>query len=297
MPPKPRIYISSPMEQNLNASQNAIKTELLNRLTAAGFEPQEFHTSGLPKALSWSFERCTQIMKRCHGAIILAFSQRQTNLNPPTFMPTEYNHFEGAIATAFEKKTLIIKDEKVAPRGIATYSGGQYVLSIPENATPAWLDSIEFQRHFSEWREAISKQHHVFFGYSGGATDTANRIIRYLNSIGVKVRDWQMDFRPAGTILDEIEEAARTCVGGIFLFTKDDEFVDGDQFYAAPRDNVVFEAGFFMHAVGRERSLIIREDGAKMPADIGGGIYLPLQDRQNTSTIETSLRQFIETRI
>ena len=63
--------------------------------------------------------------------------------------------------------------------------------------------------------------------------------------------------------------------------------------YAAPRDNVVFEAGYFMHAVGKERTLIIREEGAKMPADVGGAIYLDLKDRNNTASIETALRKFI----
>ncbi|WP_170320065.1 TIR domain-containing protein [Polyangium spumosum] len=212
-------------------------------------------------------------------------------------MPTEYTHFEGAMALAFDKQMLIVKDETVTPRGIAFLGGGHYILSRPSASSPAWLDSEDFQRQFTIWRDAIGRRHHVFFGYSGKATDTANRIIRYLLSIGVAVRDWQTDFRLAGVILDEIEEAAKTCLGGIFLFSKDDELVSGDATHAAPRDNVVFEAGFFMHAVGRERTLIIREEGTKMPADIGGGIYLPLKDRNNTSTIETQLRKFIETRL
>jgi predicted nucleotide-binding protein len=114
-------------------------------------------------------------------------------------------------------------------------------------------------------------------------------------SIGVKVRDWQIDFRLASVILDEIEQAAKSCLGGIFLFTADDDLAKGDESHAAPRDNVVFEAGHFMHAVGRERTLIIREAGTKMPADVGGGIYLPLADRNDSSTIESDLRRFIET--
>jgi hypothetical protein len=69
------------------------------------------------------------------------------------------------------------------------------------------------QTQFSAWKDAISKRHHVFFGYSSGAKDTANRIIRYLQSIDVKVRDWQTNFRPDCTEknqpekLDEISES------------------------------------------------------------------------------------------
>ncbi|HZF51970.1 MAG TPA: nucleotide-binding protein [Polyangiaceae bacterium] len=298
MAQKPRIYISSPMAKNLTPGQLAAKEELIRRVISAGFDPQEFHTRGLPSGDSWNFERARQLMSRCHGAVILAFEQwKDTRKKPPVVMPTEYTHFEGALAIALDKQLLIIKDESVTPRGIAFLGGGQYILSRPMGSSTTWFDSDEFQRHFGVWSDLISRRHHVFFGYSGKATDTANRIIRYLQSIGVAVRDWQSDFRPAGVILDEIEEAAKTCLGGIFLFSKDDELVSGDAAHAAPRDNVVFEAGFFMHAVGRERTLIIREEGTKMPADIGGGIYLPLQDRNNTSTIETQLRRFIETRL
>jgi predicted nucleotide-binding protein len=55
--------------------------------------------------------------------------------------------------------------------------------------------------------------------------------------------------------------------------------------------------GLFMEAKGRERVLVVREEGAKMPADIGGGIYLPLRDRDDIKSIETRLLDFVEKRI
>jgi hypothetical protein len=296
MNPTPRVYISAPLDRSLDQTQLAIKEAITNKVINAGFDPQEFNVSGLPAAEVWSFENVEQIMRRCHGALILAFAQWdavRTN-NSTAMLPTEYNHYEGAVALTLDKETLIIKDDIVAFRGVTFQGGGRYILSIPPSANPTWLDSKEFKTHFDAWSKNIENRHHVFFGYSGQAIDTANRIIKYLNSLNVKVRDWQIDFRPAGTILGEIEEAARKTLGGIFLFTKDDDLVSGDQAYAAPRDNVVFEAGYFMHAVGKEKSLIIRENGAKMPADVGGAIYLDLKDRNNTASIETSLRKFVE---
>ena len=91
-------------------------------------------------------------------------------------------------------------------------------------------------------------------------------------------------------------EASRRCLGAIMLLTKDDNFI-GEESYAAPRDNVIFEMGLFMEAKGRERVLVVREQGAKMPADIGGSIYLSLEDRQNISAIHTKLLDFIEKRV
>jgi len=114
--------------------------------------------------------------------------------------------------------------------------------------------------------------------------------------IGASVLDWQFDFQEGQTIIEEIEEAARNTTGGVFLFTKDDQ-LQGEANIAAPRDNVVFEAGFFAHAKGRGRVLIVRETGAKMPADLGGNIYAVLSDKTNISPIEPRLRRFLETAI
>jgi predicted nucleotide-binding protein len=48
---------------------------------------------------------------------------------------------------------------------------------------------------------------------------------------------------------------------------------------------------------GRERVLVVREEGAKMPADIGGGIYLSLKDRNDITPIQMKLLDFFEKRI
>ena len=83
---------------------------------------------------------------------------------------------------------------------------------------------------------------------------------------------------------------------GLFLFTADDK-LENSESQASPRDNVIFEAGYFMRAKGKEKVLIVREKGAKMPADIGGNIYLPLNDRNNISAIHADIQYFLENRI
>jgi predicted nucleotide-binding protein len=76
------------------------------------------------------------------------------------------------------------------------------------------------------------------------------------------------------------------------MFTRTDK-LEGQGDKAAPRDNVVFEAGYFAHAKGHQRVLIIREDGAKMPADLGGTIYAPLADRSDIDPIAGQLESFV----
>ena len=41
-----------------------------------------------------------------------------------------------------------------------------------------------------------------------------------------------------------------------------------------------------MESKGRERVSVVRGEGAKIPADIGGGIYLSLKDRNDIAPIQ-----------
>jgi predicted nucleotide-binding protein len=63
---------------------------------------------------------------------------------------------------------------------------------------------------------------------------------------------------------------------------------------ALPRDNVVFEAGYFVNAKGKERVLVIREEGAKMPADLGGDIYASFARRDDITPLEPQLQRFVD---
>jgi predicted nucleotide-binding protein len=101
-----------------------------------------------------------------------------------------------------------------------------------------------------------------------------------------------MDFQSGVSILHEIENAAALCSAGIFLFAENDP-LSGSDSAAAPRDNVVFEAGYFMKAKGPSRCLIVRQGKAKMPADVGGAIYLQVQNSDITP-IETRLSRFLD---
>jgi predicted nucleotide-binding protein len=66
-----------------------------------------------------------------------------------------------------------------------------------------------------------------------------------------------MDFLAGGSILNEIKKACDTCSRGGFLCSEDDP-LEGTQEVAAPRDNVIFESGYFMSSKGAERCLIVR---------------------------------------
>jgi predicted nucleotide-binding protein len=111
-----------------------------------------------------------------------------------------------------------------------------------------------------------------------------------MKTLDIDVIDWAMDFGAGATIMEEVSSGIKKSRCGLFLFSRDDP-LEGDVQYAAPRDNVIFEAGFCMAVKGPQRTTIIREEGAKIPADLGGTIYIGLKDRADISPIQEKLRQ------
>lgn len=292
-----RVYVSVPRDFNLTEPQRVLKHAVLDGLVANGIEPQEFQVSGLPLRSPYTHDAVRETMARCHGALILAFARwRDPSGDERLSMPTAWNHFEGAFALAMKKEILVIAEDSVATDGITSDSGGGIVLLARAGAGPEWLTTAYAKLQIDAWIAAVRDIKDIFLAYSSKARATANDISKFLSDRGVSIHDWEIDFAPGSTILDELLEASRRCLGAIMLLTRDDEFL-GEESFAAPRDNVIFEMGLFMEAKGRERVLVVREHGAKMPADIGGGIYVGLPDRNDITPIQMKLLDFIDKRI
>lgn len=295
---KRRIFVSVPLDDHLDARQRNLKEKILQKVVAIGYEPQIFFHSGIPAGMGWNFSNVDEVMRRCHGALILGFPRwRFRTQEGELRLPSEYNHYEGAVANSRKVPILTIAEHGIVDRGIHWTGGGNPILFMPQDADGNWLAGPYFQQHFDVWAEQMADRQDVFLGYCSSAKDTAQSIHLYMsNKLKLTVMDWAMDFTGGATILEEIERAARVCTVGLFLFTKDDP-LEGASGQAAPRDNVVFEAGYFANSKGKDRVLIIREEGAKMPADLGGNIYVHLADRKNTAAIESTLRDFFERRL
>jgi hypothetical protein len=292
-----RIYLSAPADSNLSPAQLDVKQSIIGTLEEAGFEPQEFLRSGIPKAMPWGFERAEMVMSRCQGAVILAFARwlaAPASQEPSwkIYLPSEYNHIEGALAFTRRLPRLVITDERVRTAGITLLSEGP-VYFWPEGIGAEGTSAPRFREQFDTWAKQVRSRPHVFLGYCSQARSTATELTLFMDrELGLRVRDYAMDFSAGPTIYEQIEEAARVCACGIFLFTRDDP-LEGKA-GAAPRDNVVFETGFFLRANGPERVAVIREEGAKMPADLGGHVYIDLKDRGDIASIHWQLQRFIQ---
>ena len=290
-----RVFISATSDKSLDKRRRALKAAVVQKVRDAGYAPQAFWEMGLAANIAWSFDNVDRVMRRCIGAVVIGFPRWTMSDSGTTIrMVGEYHHYEGAVALTLGLPLMIIVEEGVENRGIVWTGGGRTITHLPEDATADWVDSPEFTRRFSAWDQQVSSRRDVFLGYCSNSIGTAAQIQLWLQRHGATVLNWAMDFRAGRSILDEIENARASCSCGIFLFSEDDP-LEGVPGGAAPRDNVVFEAGHFIASKGASRCLIIREGNAKMPADLGGTIYVPLDKTAGVTAIEGRLRRFLET--
>jgi len=296
-----RIFVSMPADQWLSPKQNELKWGIVEEIKRLGYMPEIFtNPKGMPGLASgkvWSRQEADKVIRKCIGAAIIGLPRWEFPTSPRGVikLSSEYCQYEGAVAYTLGLPMLVVGQEDVLRRVVFDQSYGVYMRFFPKNADRTWLDTEDFRVTFQYWEDELYKRRDVFLGYSGSSKGTAQNLKRFLEKdLSVTVLDWRTDFSPSRFILQQIEDAAARCSAGIFLFTKDDPITNETQAYkAVPRDNVVFEAGYFIHAKGKEHVLIVLENGAKMPADLGGDIYAPLDDKSDIEPIEDTVRRFI----
>jgi hypothetical protein len=296
-----RIYVSLPSDKWLLPSMNDLKWAIVDEIENLGYTPEVFTNPrgkpGLASPRAWGARDADEVARRCSGAAVIGMARWNflDTEGHDVRLPTEFSHYEGALTRTLGLPTLVLVQTDVLRRVVFDPTFGGFVGEIPPDSTRDWLKTPEFRVPFGYWRTQLNARRDVFLGYCSSSRATAASLKSFLQSGGASVLDWQTDFIAGRSILAQIEEAAARCNAGIFLFTKDDDLADegGQPDRSAPRDNVVFEAGYFIGLKGKRNVLIVRERGSKMPADLGGDIYALLQDRADIGPIERVVSGFI----
>jgi hypothetical protein len=293
MDTRPKISLQSPRPENLNERQSAFLQGVIALLDGHGFQvaPDSRRNADIE-------ERIGKI-RGCQGLLVFAAEQWEArrvtrDTKRTAIFPSEFSHIAMVAAVAESRPALVLKEGSVAQRGALREGYVKSVVTLPEGYDIEWLKSREFMLEFDSWAAKVKGHYHVFIGYS----TEAQRIGRQLNEfvsgeLGLRVYDWH-DFAPGDTIWDSIARAERLASCGIFLFMADDFMTAKGAEYRAPRDNIIFEAGFFAGAKGRSRMLIIREGDVKIPSDLDGVIYLSIARKTGILPIRAKLRELIE---
>jgi len=141
----------------------------------------------------------------------------------------------------------------------------------------------------------------IFLGSSTAQMKLVQSLTRGLEDIA-HVDPWTASFNPGTTTLDRLLELTREVDFAAFVFARDDWTIKGaagsEAGQAAPRDNVVFEAGLFGGVLGMRRTFILHANGAKLPTDLLGLTSIRYGDELTAAEIKAinqKLRKAIET--
>ena len=93
-------------------------------------------------------------------------------------------------------------------------------------------------------------------------------------------------------IIEKFEENAKNCTFAFALFTPDDFVAKDDEKYHQARPNVIFETGWFVGRLGKERVIILLKEGTKIYSDFDGVSRVHYKEDVNDAflKIQTELR-------
>ncbi|MGW3352675.1 TIR domain-containing protein [Nonomuraea rubra] len=90
-------------------------------------------------------------------------------------------------------------------------------------------------------------------------------------------------FAPSDTPLQSLARAVGVFDYAVLILTPDDVTTKRNETGNAPRDNVMFELGLFIGAIGRDHTFIVcrRDHRLMMPSDLAGLVPLTFAERDN----------------
>jgi CRP/FNR family cyclic AMP-dependent transcriptional regulator len=99
---------------------------------------------------------------------------------------------------------------------------------------------------------------HIFIGSSKEALPVAKAIKNGFAGDPFNIQIWEKEtFLASDTTIESLEQTINQSDFAILVLAPDDDVVSRTVTQRAPRDNVVFELGLFMGALGRRRTYIV----------------------------------------
>ena len=132
------------------------------------------------------------------------------------------------------------------------------------------------------------------FVVHGHDTGLKEALARLLERQGIEPVSLQEKANPGlATIIEKFETNSADVDAAICLFTADDVggLATSKKRTKRARQNVVLETGFFIGKLGRDRVIIIKEDGVEIPSDLAG-VDLPTANKADwKSTVLQALEK------
>jgi Predicted nucleotide-binding protein containing TIR-like domain len=136
-----------------------------------------------------------------------------------------------------------------------------------------YTDCVILGQDQKEWVFTVPDEHipkKVFIGSSSEGENEA-RIIQKGLARRLATIVWPQNFfELSEATLETLVDKAHSFTHAILVLTPDDMVIKRADEVPAARDNVLFELGLFMGALGRKRTFIVAESSVRLPSDLWG---------------------------
>ena len=152
--------------------------------------------------------------------------------------------------------------------------------SMIEEVKEYWPDEAPADQRSGESTNAAQTSNKVFLVH-GRDIDTKNTVARFLERIRLDPVVLQEKPDQGSTIIEKFERYASMVKFAVVLLTPDDEgSLSNGTGNAQPRarQNVIFELGYFVGKLGRDRTCALVKGNLEMLSDYYGVLYIPLND-------------------
>src|SRR5207249_3320720 len=94
--------------------------------------------------------------------------------------------------------------------------------------------------------------------------------------------------------IESLEQTSRQADFAVLVLAADDTVRTRGRHHAVPRDNVIFELGLFMGAIGRSRTFMVVEKSTKkvrIPPDLKGVTYLQIDSVRRQKSLIAATKE------
>jgi predicted nucleotide-binding protein len=113
----------------------------------------------------------------------------------------------------------------------------------------------------------------------GHDMEAREQVTVFLEKIGLDVLALDEQYSAGKTVIEKFEQNADVKYVVVLLTDDDVGGKSRDDLRPRPRQNVVFELGFFMGRLGRERICALQKGNVELPSDISGLVWSSLSGR------------------
>jgi len=212
---------------------------------------------------------------------------------------------------------ILVKKRKVATRTSGQHVGEMSVIDpsarrsatvvASEQTIVAWIEERLFAKIASKypdlWRALAleiadrlrqrgellrdpNSKPEIFIGSSSESLPVAKAVQKALRPDRIKVKLWtQGVFGVSEATIESLENVASRSDFAVIILTADDKIKIRGKEQATPRDNVIFELGLFMGAIGRKRTFMLVEQKhtLRLVSDLKGVTFLPVVTKTTDS--------------